>query len=307
MLWSKLQITKDTLPSIPKGYTLGGVVSAVAQSYADVYTFATDTIYNLSNIMASARYRLSACNSNLEGLAMGGFANVNQISGITFSSETATGIVATLSQPRAYTSALSSSVRGYACGGNVTGSVTTVDGLVFSSHSAFTAANSLSTAKQRMACLMSGINGYLTGGYTNTNISTITKMIFASETFSDIGTLSENKNGAKGVSNTPVGGYTCGGFNSGLSPSYRAIVEELLFSTENTSTLGAVLAVGRAHQATFTSTSSGYSAGGSTSSGSYNNSIEAFNYVSKTSTSKSATLTNPIFDTSGCNILFTVS
>lgn len=171
-----------------------------------------------------------------------------QIDGIDFLTESGINPAAALSLGRFGAAGISSSIKGYACGGRSAAGVqvAAIDGIDFAAETAINPAAVLATIKRQARGMSSATAGYIAGGLatssaTPTNV--IERFTFATEVNAVIAAILSTPTGRAASSETDSYGYYMCGATAVASGNASSGQDEFAFSTESKTPLSAALAV----------------------------------------------------------------
>ena len=260
-------------------------------------------IRNVLSIAAGGSLRVSSDDSfqgTVAGYTSGGYvgpAYSNVIDKFPFATDTNATSIGGLTQGRYLVSAQSSAVSGYTSGGNGPGVFNTIDKFPFSVDTNATDVGDLLQAARRKAGQSSFVSGYSSGGTipTPAGLNTIDKFPFSADSnATDVGDLTQVRSASAGQSST-VSGYTSGGYLA--APSFVAFntIDKFPFATDTNSTDVGDLTQARPSGSGQSSTTHGYTSGGSTPTEPIpiKNTIDKFSFASDTNATDVGDLSAP--------------
>lgn len=238
----------------------------------------------------AARAAVSAAG---RGFTLGGatgspsYSPISAINKMAFSNEALSATAATLSG-RWHGGALSSSTKGYYCGGQpIYPQVTNeIDGLLYSTETAVNPAAGTFQSGFTWAGVSSTANGYLLGGYYSAITYAIQKFVFATEAAMTqiAATLSLARYCGDSGAQSATKGYALAGYST--APTGK--IDGLLFSTEAAVSVAATLSTVRNYCPAVQTTAKAYVMGHVATP--YNN-VEGFTFATETTFAVTATLT----------------
>ena len=195
---------------------VAGYVTNGAPDYTETvkFNYPTMTLSGILNVFPSpGPYIISACSNEPTAYYVmggnvysGGWSTIDTVQKLTYASDTAAAITATLGATRNSTTGMSDvGVAGYAAGGHVTSysaDLDTCDKLAYATES-ISYTTVLTADRAEMAGFAnSGTAGYFAGGNGAVHKSTVIKYTFPSDTVADLGTgLSVAARAAQGFAN----------------------------------------------------------------------------------------------------------
>ena len=277
------------------GFSSGGYTSpftpASSRNTIDKFPFATNANATDFGDLSQARIQVAGQSSETDGYTSGGTfyspttTHVNTIDKFSFSSNVTATDVGDLTISREGPSGNSSTTNGYTSGGRDTllsVYYNTIDKFPFASNANATDVGDLSATKSWVSTSSSFVSGYIAGGYANPTINVIEKFPFASDAnVTDVGDLTIVKELASGHSST-TNGYTSGA-RSPATPTFTSnVIDKFPFASNANATDVGDITVARYAAAGQSSTSSGYTSGGTvfSPSGVMYNIIDKFPFAS---------------------------
>jgi hypothetical protein len=225
--------------------------------------------------------------------------NYSFIDKLSFSDESRSTLITTLSQSIWGQSACNSTLAGYFAGGYGNRYQSFIDKLLFSDELRSTLTATLSQSANGQSACNSTSSGYFAGGFNNTYQSYIDTLSFSDESrYAIEATLSQSVQ-CQSACNSLLAGYFAGGNNYNNGNIYYSYIDKLLFSNESRSTLSIVLSQSIWNQSACNSTSSGYFSGGSNHN--YQSFIDKLLFSDETRSTLTAILSRTVGIYSACN------
>ncbi len=217
---------------------------------------------------------------------------------LTYNNESVSSLGSGLALPKWAMAGAASASNGYSAGGLISfgQSVAAIDRLVLSTEVLSTLGATLSVDRTEPTGTASATNAYFAAGYNftpaNSLVATIERLAFSNEAVAVLGSSLSSARGSAATGATPTNAYFFGGFTNvnpyGSGPI--ATIDRLLFSSETTSTLGAVLTRTKGGGACTNSSSNAYFGGGWHEAKASVAAIDRFAFASETVSPLGATL-----------------
>ena len=257
------------------GYTSSGEIGGLNfVNTIDKFPFAADgNATDVGDVTAPTRRGAAGQSSDESGYTSGGiaypgpFAYLNVIDKFPFAADGNATDVGDLTQARHSPTGQSSEENGYTSGGSTsipTVNQNTIDKFPFAANANATDVGNLTVQKSVLAGQSSTVSGYTSGGSGPVDTNVIEKFPFATNAnAADVGDLTRVSFSAVGQS-SDVSGYTSGGLDPGVTPPIIVnTIDKFPFATDANATDVGDLTQARSNQAGQSSTSSGYTSGGS--------------------------------------------
>jgi len=218
------------------------------------------------------------------------------ISKMVFSSETTSVIGAVLPAAIRDLGVVTSSLKGYSCGGfNGSADVTTISALTYSGETVAAAANNLPAARSGHAGIQSSLAGYLAGD-ANVGSGVIRKLLFSNETVS---TPSATVTISDASYCSGVSGYSRGYWSGGSG--FEDIIDRFIFSNDSCAAISGVVSTAFRFGCGVYSRNFGYFVGGSNSGGTRLTAITSVQFSNDSVATLSANLGTARSQMGGCS------
>jgi len=230
---SSARFSEGPVYSSVAGYIAGGQTSSNIVKVIDKLTFSTEATGVLFATLGGVRRDVAGCSAASSGFFLGGYDGTNRLNTLetfNFSNELVSALSA-LPLYKSHSVGVSSSTKGYAPGGYLTGAVGGNPYVVFSNGTAGQTSSQLVNARYSAAGTFSDVKGYVAGGYVSQ--SSTEAMPFSNETWGLISATYTGQGPASGTSLTK--GYFMGG-------SYSNACYSFTFSNEVNNYISAVMA-----------------------------------------------------------------
>lgn len=234
-------------------YFAGGYAASnsAVLSRIDKVTTSSDTTSTLSATLTNPTTQMAAASNHgvaayfAGGSNTWGYSTVSRIDKLTFSGDTKSTLVATLTSNNAALGGAASTTAGYFAGGyqDGVGVTSRIDKITFSNDAKTTLGATLSTGIYGLTGTESTTAGYFLGGNAGSYTNRIDKLTFSGETTSTLAaTLTYIVSTGAAASNSTAA-YHAGGYAYTPGATSINLIDKITFSGDTKSTLSATLSV----------------------------------------------------------------